>query len=629
MHLTSCSKSGRFFSRRALCSPVVAAGCGLVLLALVATSAYGGVESYGDVLPTDNPFTSDNEGLPDQGNYIEQYEALDPNNPTADEQTNFEETYDVVVGKSNYGVLLISSPSNLRAQHLIIGDAEAVPDGATTPYYDYNIEGADMRAPDGYGAHGSGTVRIEGLGTLYNNDYTILPPGIPGGYEGFGSIREQYDTDGFDAYVGRWGNGTLDINSGGRAEIQDAVIVGDFGSGVGFLTVDGVGSFLGSGGYDSTTSSSSSSQSVGQDQAVHYFSVGRLGTGTVSVLNGGQMYSRSSISSGQVDQAPVAAVIGGDRYTDDVPANTAAPTAGGSGTVTIDGNSSWTLGGALQVGGFDFVNRGLPSQDYAGIEVEYISNVGRGTLTVSNGGLVSIVPPDVGTSSSSSAQELYLLVGKQGTVELQDGRIEMLGGTDSNNPDDSLVGTVQFLNDGVVSGSGTIDTGAFHNRYYGRVRVGAGETLQINATAASTVPTDPSSLMNYGLIEVIGTEEARAVLDVSALSAENTDPAVPFVNRPVATTLIAAPNTFDGGLISAQHATLRFSSGYMQDQATWMISPEGMRNEGVMAFTAGTNIIQGYVQNAQDPNFDPTNPPLAPSSSSAALPQSWWRTTSP
>ena len=58
------------------------------------------------------------------------------------------------------------------------------------------------------------------------------------------------DDIGFDLFVGRFGNGVLQLALGGRAEIQDAVIVGDQSGSVGTLIIDGFDSFLQSGGFE-------------------------------------------------------------------------------------------------------------------------------------------------------------------------------------------------------------------------------------------------------------------------------------------------------------------------------------------------------------------------------------------
>ena len=81
---------------------------------------------------------------------------------------------------------------------------------------------------------GTGVMRINGFGALYNNDFNILPSGLPTGFQSVFPRANEGPKDGldgadegFDLYVGRAGIGTLEITAGGRAEIHDAVIVGD------------------------------------------------------------------------------------------------------------------------------------------------------------------------------------------------------------------------------------------------------------------------------------------------------------------------------------------------------------------------------------------------------------------
>src|SRR6185503_14402400 len=75
---------------------------------------------------------------------------------------------------------------------------------------------------------------------------------------------------------------------------------------------------------------------------------------------------------------------------------------------------------------------------------------------------------------------------------------------------------IRVINDGVIKGYGEIDTGVFQNRYLGRVAVDPGKTLTIFANAQHVVDpnvTTPDPLVNFGLIEVIGTNDFRAELD--------------------------------------------------------------------------------------------------------------------
>jgi hypothetical protein len=597
---------------------------GVLFLGMSGLESYGAVVVTGSVYPADNPFTPDdneltnddiNEGLPTSGNQISLDEYLvDPNDPTdvRRPQTFFEGrhwpgpidvfppvptddiniNFPVIVGWGSYGAVRIDTESQLRDKTLYIG-------------VERSISETQVR-------RGTGVVTITGIGSLYNNDPAILPEGLPDDFEIANPRELSVDAEtGFDLLIGHGGIGTLDIREGGRAEIQDTVSIGDLGRvldvepnednandilavetpsndpGTGMLTVDGIGSFLGSGGF--------SPESVAQDPTdPGLFAVGRQGTGTVNISNGGEIYSLGRgrfVGGGGLEQL-AAAVVGGDRWeTDNTPAGTNPPDAGGTGTVTVDGvGSLWAVGGHLQLGGFHYRPAGDQSD---GAEVTYRSNVGSGTLTVTNGGLVSIVPPPNMPTEGELAGNLFFAIGRRGRVQLEGGRIEMQGGPDlSDNPNapDPLVDNVRVINDGVIAGDGRIDAGSFNNRYYGQVRVSAGEKLVISAYTpfpADLLPTGeletgghPYPLANWGTIEVIGTAEARAELEFErAATVDPLRPLDPLINRPVFTP--PNPTMFIGGLISAQHATLRCGSGF--------------QNEGIMAFTAGTNLISSRV----------------------------------
>src|SRR5262249_4931404 len=150
--------------------------CGAVLLALIALlicsrQVVASVLTNGNVLPADNPFTLDvDEGIPIDGNFIDPTVAADQQvtfegrvdtkgnaDPTDDTNVNF----DVIVGQTSYGVLLISGESALRDGNLIIGDM------------------GHVGGPSGPIRQGTGVVRITGFGSVYNNDPAIIPTGLP------------------------------------------------------------------------------------------------------------------------------------------------------------------------------------------------------------------------------------------------------------------------------------------------------------------------------------------------------------------------------------------------------------------------------------------------------------------
>src|SRR5699024_9840415 len=128
------------------------------------------------------------------------------------------------------------------------------------------------------------------------------------------------------------------------------------------------------------------------------------------------------------------------------------------------------------------------------------------------------------------------------------------------------------LNDGVISGGGRIETGIFRNRHLGEIRVGPAEKLVIDSGSEfrSDAPAEPP-LANWGVIEVLGTSDQPAELEIERAPATEMDPIQPFRNLRIPRPMAAPPSDFFGGLISAQDSILRFRSGLI--------------NEGMLAFT--------------------------------------------
>jgi T5SS/PEP-CTERM-associated repeat protein len=514
----------------------------------------------------DDPFTDVNEGIPEGGNRIDPF-LIPPalqiefeGRPVGNTNVNF----DIIVGRTSSGQLLLNS-AQLRDQNLIIGDQGTI--------------NSQVR-------RGTGVVRIEGLGALYNNDPTIIPylgpTQDPDNPVSPSQTPRPIDV-GYDLYVGRFGTGVLELILGGQAEIQDAVIVGDQSGSIGTVIIDGFDSFLQSGGFETATP---------DPDEINYTIIGRLGSGTMNITNGGQAYNAGPVT-GNGSEVTFGAVIGSNEAAD----TSAAPGPGGQGNVYVDGVSSkWTVAGNLQVGGFHDNRIGvfpLAVEDLEGNEAIYGSSVGRGTLTVSNGALVSVVTPPLDDSFQNVPPRLDMLVGHFGRVELDGGRIELLGVFDNTNPQtpNQELFRGRLINDGVITGNGTISTQQFRNRVLGEVLVNAGQSLIVEATGRYLQPdniplnTEPEDypLANYGVIKALGTVEARAQLTFNrnhVTIPTATDFTRPFLNLPVSGPPIA-PNGRTEGLIHAEYATLKFESGL------W--------NRGVLAFTKGNNIVSGDV----------------------------------
>jgi T5SS/PEP-CTERM-associated repeat protein len=507
----------------------------ILVIGLATAPSRGAVTAIGDVLPADNPLTDGvNEGLPPNGNFVDSSEPVS-------EQTHWELPVDITVGQRSFGRLDIDGNSQLRAQDLIIGDEGMLPGGQTR--------------------QGTGFVVISGIDALYNNDPEILPPGLP---DNFGSASEfaRAEETGFDLYVGRAGVGTLEIRGGGRAEIQHLSIIGDLSGSIGTVLVDGFASYLHTGGFGA---------SGGPVGAPQQMIIGRQGIGTMTISNGGTVVAESIQATGGGLPDTVGAVIGGDVF------DTQVPEEGGRGTVLVTGpTSKWIVGGTLQIGGFHDTDTG-PLEPPSGENAEYDSTVGRGTLQVADGASVNIRPA---IGADLELDDLRLLLGRFGRLELDGGYVSI----GSPGQLDGRQDNIALVSDGVISGGGRIDTGLFWNRYFGEIRVGAGQKLLVDATSEFvSEPPDEQPLINWGLIDIIGTPEARAEIEFERAPNTETEanPIRPFLNATVAAAPIGFSRT--SGQITAAHSTLRFRSG--------------INNSGKLAFTAGDNYVFGPVVN--------------------------------
>ena len=194
--------------------------------------------------------------------------------------------------------------------------------------------------------------------------------------------------------------------------------------------------------------------------------------------------------------------------------------------------------------------------------------------------------------STDTTTALLLAVGRFGVVQLAGGKINIGTAVPLQNQTQAKSDAIRVINDGVIKGYGEIDTGVFQNRYLGQVRVdqtSQGRPLVIYANSAHvTGPgvTTPDPMVNFGLIEVIGTQDARSELDFERAPATIR---LPMINRIVFPPNAVAPPDPTSSLE-------RFSGGMMNMQWSTLRSASGIQNEGIMAFTAGTNIVQAHVE---------------------------------
>lgn len=217
------------------------------------------------------------------------------------------------------------------------------------------------------GDKGTGTLNVFNGGKVTNADLGIV--GNAAGSNGTVTVNGAGSTwtNSQDLVIGALGTGTLNVQNGGVATANSGVVLGNFGGGSGFLTVDGSGSKLTNGsGLDVGRNGNgqmtvSNGGEVGNVAAVIGSSV--AGTGTVTVKGAGSSW----VSSGDLTVANAGTGtldIQSGGTVSSVNATVGA-NAGSAGTVTVDGTgSTWTSG---------FL---------------FVGDQGAGTLSVTNGGKV-------------------------------------------------------------------------------------------------------------------------------------------------------------------------------------------------------------------------------------------------
>ncbi|MEO8317881.1 MAG: autotransporter domain-containing protein [Bradyrhizobium sp.] len=221
------------------------------------------------------------------------------------------------------------------------------------------------------GVSGTGTLTIQNGGTV-NNTLGII--GDQAGSTGTATVNGAGSrwTNSSDFYVGSGGSGTLTIQNGGAVSNVHG-FVGNFSGATGVATVDGAGSTWTNSGdlqvgiYSNGTLIIRNGGTV--SNGFGYIAQYAGATGAVTVDGAGSTWiNRRDLSVGGAYGAGIGTLTirnggvvstGGGGYV--------AADIGSTGTVTVDGaGSTWTNSGSLTVG-----------------------NLGSGTLTIRNGGVVS------------------------------------------------------------------------------------------------------------------------------------------------------------------------------------------------------------------------------------------------
>ncbi|WP_425396399.1 PEP-CTERM sorting domain-containing protein [Aeoliella sp.] len=516
-----------------------------VALLLPVATVQADVRLTGDHSPADSIFTDKdfsnsedpslfgtvvgNEGIQEWLRF-QSFGFPDPPGPDIEYQHTFEEgdigKVNIEIGINGVGAMAMDGGSMLRYGHLVIGGS---------------LDDIDVDDPDDFSSPtGVGTVTISGFGTVFNSN--PRPGLIPSALRALTDPSPRPDSGtGYDVYVGLSGSGALELSDGGRMEIEDGLYVGQGPESHGYVLVRGIGSVLDQAGLTPSDNENDPDES-------NPMVIGALGTGIVEVREGGLIRAGAGIAVGSLNVGTL-----DDEDSDQDSEFSTNDRIQGSAILDIDGYGSRVLSqGGLGVGIW-----------HNEID-EYTNPVGFSSLlTVTNGGSLKI--SRTVDSEGDTPEEADLLVGKLGQLTLDGGYITV----------EDRVG-----NDGILGGSGFLDTGTFRNRRLGTVRVNEDEVLRVTAGGDELV-TDINGtyvIANDGLIDVDGGE-----IVFERLYEFPTDQ---FFNRIDFSSPTLPPKP---GRIHGQNAVMRFRSG--------------LENQAELAFTAGDNSLEGDTVNAPTGNI--------------------------
>jgi len=340
---------------------------------------------------------------------------LDPNDPT----TWTSSTY-AYIGKTSDGTLGVNEGDTVVANRSYIGNdpcstGEVTIDGVgstwTNTFFIYigNYGDGILDITDGgtvnnsnafvaYRADSNSSVTVEGPNSLWNNTGGI--------------------------YIGRGGNGTLDVNDGGEVKSNGESSIGYSDGSTGEVTVNGIGSkwtnnfssyvgYYGDGtmnitnggvasssdGYISRYSGSTSDVTVDGPNSMWNITggngaltIGLLGNGTLEITDGGAVSNNYGYLGSNPDSTGEVNVDGpGSTWTNNKYLNVGYY---GNGTLNVTGAgtviSEWDGNIGYESGSTGAVTIDGPGSTWTNNQALYVGCNGSGTLTISNGGLVSV-----------------------------------------------------------------------------------------------------------------------------------------------------------------------------------------------------------------------------------------------
>ena len=366
----------------------------------------------------------------------------------------------------------------------------------------------------GFGAGSSGTVTVDGAGSIWKQTGGAPTSALFVGYSGTGWFTAQsggqvqavntyvghlagstgtatvtgagssWTGNGF--FIGNGGNGTFNVLSGGTLTANANSFIGYSAGSTGTLNVDGAGSkfsllnnslfFVGGSGLSGAPS----------------------GTGVVNVTNGGELDMNGSVTFLGVSSGAGTMNFDDGKWN---PGSAVEVGFSGTGTVNISNGSNVQLNGQIIVGDctcatgtVTVTGAGSQFSSIANLDV-LIGNGGKGTFNVLNGGSASFLSNVVlghdsgssgtvnvqsGSSFTTNTNNLTVGLNGLGTVNV-DGAGSQLTTTGLFVGNNHGTGIVNITNGGVVNASGVVGLGNNHSDAFGTVTV-SGAGSQFNST---------------------------------------------------------------------------------------------------------------------------------------------------
>ncbi|WP_068882091.1 autotransporter-associated beta strand repeat-containing protein [Paramesorhizobium deserti] len=439
--------------------------------------------------------------------------------------------------------------------------------------------------------------------------------------------------------IGDYGIGSIDIKSGGKLDTAAVSTIGNFPSGEGTVTIDGLGSKWTSASNIGIANAGKGTliiQNKGEAVVTSgYTSVGDRAAGTLNLLSGGRLTSTGDafLGGNQVNLA-----YGGGGTGTVLVSGTASlwnitgalyagyNGAGAKGDLTIDDQGEVTVGGALTVGniangtqtnsvtitdgGTLTTGSGLSTIAHAagskgavtvtGADSSWttggdlrVGNSGNGTLDIDGGkvtvgGNMTVADADAAASTSrmtikngGSLTTNYLGIGAKNNA---DGTLEVLsGGTLASNTTARLGDAAGSKGQATVSGK---DTGGAVSHWT------IGQTLTVgNAGTGSLTIEDGGIVTATGGVTLSGSGAGSGTLAVNG--GASGAGVLETVSLAKGAGTGATKATFDGGILRATGPSANFISGFTGTQ--FEIASGGMTvdTNGFDVATAAANVLSG------------------------------------